>query len=128
MPAWAEYKAAARERGNLALELFVVESTPQVAGPALQETLPDHLAYQNEMEAAGNLVFAGPLSDETGEMMNGAGLIVYRAESFEAAKKIADADPMHATGKRSYSLRRWLVNEGSFTVSVALSDQTVDFS
>ena len=29
MPAWNEYKKAAKERGSLALELFVVESTPQ---------------------------------------------------------------------------------------------------
>lgn len=128
MPAWADYKETARARGSLALELYVVESTPQVEPAALQETLPAHLAYQKEMEQAGKLAFAGPLSDPTGELMNGTGLIVYRAASLEDARRIADADPMHAQGKRSYTLRRWLVNEGSFTVSVGLSGQSAVFS
>lgn len=127
MPKWQDYKAHARERGNLALELYVVESTPQVEPESLQATLPAHLEYQKHQERAGKLAFAGPLSDDTGELMEGTGLIVYRAASLDEARQIADADPMHAEGKRRYRLRRWLVNEGSFTVSVGLSDQSVRF-
>ena len=87
--------------------------------------MPDHLAYQAEQEKSGALAFAGPLSDLTGEQMEGCGLIVYRADSFEAAKAIADADPMHSTGTRTYTLRRWMINEGSFRVDVKLSAQQV---
>ena len=52
-------------------------------------------------------------------------LIVYRAESFEAARALAEGDPMHARGARSFTLRKWLVNEGSFSVSVQLAGQSV---
>jgi len=125
MPSFSEYKEIARSRGALAYEVFVVESTPIVGPDALQQTLPAHLEYQQTLEAQGALVFAGPLSDTEGEAMSGGGLIVYRAGSFAAARALADADPMHRDGKRSYTLRRWLINEGSITVSLALSSQTL---
>lgn len=124
MPAWNDYKRAAKERGSLALELYVVETTPQKP-EQLGDTLPAHLRYQIEQEQSGALVFAGPLSDETGEQMQGSGLIIYRAESMAAARAIADADPMHASGVRSYTLRKWLVNEGGFQLEVKLSTQSV---
>ncbi len=125
MPSWSEYKEIARERGSLAHELYVVISTPCGAEQAVKENLAAHLAYQGEQEAAGKLAFAGPLSDESGEVMNGTGMIVYRADSLEQARKIAEGDPMHAAGARSFTLRRWLINEGSLTVNVKLSAQSV---
>ena len=128
MPAWNEYKKAAKERGSLALEMFVVESTPAKAPEDVQANLPAHLEYQRSQEIAGTLAFAGPLSDATGELMQGTGMIVYRAESMEAARKIADGDPMHSSGARSYILRKWLINEGSFSLNVGLSTNKVDFS
>jgi len=128
MPAWNDYKKAAKERGSLALELFVVESTPAKAPEDLQANLPAHLEYQRSQEIAGTLAFAGPLSDATGELMQGTGMIVYRAASMEEARSIADADPMHATGTRTYVLRKWLINEGSFSLNVGLSTNKVGFS
>lgn len=125
MPKWSEYKEQAQSRGSLAYELFVVESTPAKPPEDLKKVLPDHLAYQGQQEESGALAFAGPLSDLTGELMEGCGLIVYRAESFDAAKALADADPMHATGTRTYTLRRWMINEGSMRVDVKLSSQRV---
>jgi len=68
---------------------------------------------------------AGPLSDETGELMEGVGMIVYRAESLAAAKALAEADPMHKSGTRNFTIRRWLVNEGSFQLDIKLSAQRV---
>ena len=125
MPLWNEYKEIARERGSLAFELFVVESTPAVDPDRLKETLPKHLAYQKEMEDAGKLFLAGPLSDDTGEQMVGAGLIIYRAESMDAAREIASNDPMHAEGCRTFTLRKWLVNEGSPSFETRLADKKV---
>lgn len=125
MPAWETYKQEARARGALALELFVAVSAPVAAPEALRAVLPDHLAYQGELERAGKLAFAGPLSDETGTEMIGMGMMVYRAETFEAARALAEADPMHKAGARSFTLRKWLVNEGSLTLSVGLSGRTV---
>ena len=124
MPAWTEYKKAAQERGSLACEMFAIVSTP-VKPENLQANLPAHLEYQGQMELQGNLVMAGPLSDPTGEVMEGVGMIIYRAESLEAAKTLADADPMHSTGTRDYTIRRWLVNEGSFQLDIKLSAQSL---
>lgn len=128
MPAWEEYKQAAKARGSLALEMFVVESTPAKTPEDVKENLPAHLAYQQEQEKAGTLAFAGPLSDATGELMQGTGLIVYRAASMEAARQIADADPMHSSGARTYVLRKWLINEGSFSLNVGLSTGKLGFA
>jgi len=124
MVAWNDYKTAARERGSLALELYVIESTPE-RPEQLGDTLPAHLAYQAEQEQKGTLAFAGPLSDESGNEMKGTGLIVYRAPSMEAARAIAEADPMHSTGTRRFTLRRWLVNEGSLQLDLKLLAQSV---
>lgn len=121
MVAWSEYKETARSRGALALELFVVESTPAGSPEAIRDNLPDHLAYQREMEMQGKLRLAGPLSDPSGEEMVGAGLIIYCAGTIEEARAMAEADPMHASGARSFTLRKWLVNEGSLSINVGLS-------
>ncbi len=125
MPAWSEYRDTARARGALALELYRIETTPIVPPQELGETLPAHLDYQKKLEAEGKLVLAGPLSDDSGEQMNGSGMIIYRAESMEQARRLAENDPMHAQGKRSFTLRRWLINEGSLTISVKLSGQSM---
>ncbi|MCO4838380.1 MAG: hypothetical protein KC426_09865 [Oceanospirillaceae bacterium] len=126
MPAWDDYKKAAKERGSLALELFVCISTPATTPEDLQANLPAHLAYQKTQEIAGTLAFAGPMSDPTGKLMLGTGMIVYRASSMDEAKSIADADPMHKTGTRTYVLRKWLINEGSMMLNVGLSTNKVD--
>lgn len=125
MVAWADYKAEAKSRGALALELYVATSTPAKEPQDVKAVLPDHLAYQAGLERAGSLAFAGPLSDESGENMQGMGLIIYRAASLEAARLLAQEDPMHKTGARKFTLRRWMINEGSLTLSVGLSTQHV---
>ncbi len=128
MPAWTDYKRAAEERGSLALELYVVASTPAKPPEEIRATLPAHLAYQAEQEKAGALVLAGPLSDLTGKQMQAEGLIVYRAPSLEAARALAEADPMHASGARTFTIRRWLVNEGALNLSVGLSTGRVSLT
>lgn len=125
MPKWEDYKAEAKGRGALAMELFVVRSRPAGDMGLVKATLPDHLAYQKKMEAAGSLVMAGPISDETGEEMQAEGMIIYRAANLDAARAMADGDPMHAVGARSYDIRKWLVNEGSLSFSISLSSQSV---
>ena len=125
MPSWNEYKETARSRGALAFELFVVESTPDATPEEMLAVLPAHLDYQKKMEADGTLFLAGPLSNDEGDQMSGGGLIVYRAASLEDARTIAEADPMHKEGKRQFTLRKWLVNEGSPSFSTTLSNQKV---
>ncbi|MEO0831055.1 MAG: YciI family protein, partial [Pseudomonadota bacterium] len=115
---WQEYKREVKERGALALELYVALSKPAKEPERVKNVLPEHLAYIAKLETEGVLAFAGPMSDETGENMEGMGMIVLRAESMEQARALAAADPMHESGARSFVLRRWLINEGSVTLSV----------
>jgi len=128
MPAWDTYKSEAKARGALALELYVVHSVPAKPPEDLRVSLPDHLEYQNKLEAKGTLVLAGPMSDESGTQMQGMGLIIYRAASFEQAQEIAENDPMHRSGARSFTLRKWMINEGSLTINIGLSGQSVSLS
>lgn len=128
MPKWEEYKSEAKGRGALAMELFVVRTKPTGDMGLVKATLPDHLAYQKQMEDAGTLVMAGPVSDETGDLMEAEGMIIYRAANLDAARALADGDPMHKTGARSYDIRKWLVNEGSLSFTVSLSSQSVAVS
>lgn len=121
MVAWNDYKKTAKDRGALALELYVVDSKPKKAPEDVKESLPSHLAYQRDLELRGILVMAGPLSDPTGEIMVGAGLIIYRAASMEEARGLAEADPMHQSGARGFTLRKWLVNEGNISLNMGLS-------
>ena len=127
MPKWDDYKQHAKERGSLAFELYAVQSFPSGSPEAVKDALPDHLAYQGMLEEKGILFLAGPISDETGEEMIGAGLIIYRTTSLEHAKEIAANDPMHQVNARSFTVRRWLINEGGFSLSLGLSKQTVTF-
>ncbi|MEO9516804.1 MAG: YciI family protein [Paracoccaceae bacterium] len=125
MVAWADYKADAKSRGALALELYVAMSTPDKEPQDLKALLPDHLAYQAELESKGLLALAGPMSDESGDNMQGMGLIIYRADSLEAARALAEADPMHKSGARTFVMRRWMINEGSLNLAVGLSTNSV---
>ncbi|MFK7994511.1 MAG: YciI family protein [Granulosicoccus sp.] len=128
MPDWSTYKASAKQRGALALELYVTESTPISDELALKTILPEHLEYQRKLETEGKLFLAGPLSDDTGTLMEGSGLVIYRCGSLEEARVLAENDPMHAKNVRKYRLRRWLINEGSPQFSTALSSQSVKLS
>lgn len=125
MVAWADYKAEAKSRGALALELYAAISTPAKEPQDVKDSLSGHLAYQAELERAGSLAFAGPMSDETGDHMQGTGLIIYRADSLEDARVLAQNDPMHQSGARTFTMRRWMINEGSLNVSVGLSTKNV---
>jgi uncharacterized protein YciI len=128
MVAWTEYKAEAKSRGALALELYVATSIPAKAPEDVKAALPAHLAYQAKLEGDGSLAFAGPMSDETGDHMQGMGLIIYRASSFDAAHALAKADPMHQSGARAYTMRRWMINEGSVSLHVGLSTKNISLT
>lgn len=121
MAAWTDYKEQARERGSLAFEVFVAISSPRKTPEEMAAVRPDHLAYVQSLESSGSLMFAGPLSDESGENTAGIGMLIFRAASFEQARTLAANDPMHATGARTFVLRRWLINEGSLNISIGLS-------
>ncbi|MGE3148144.1 MAG: YciI family protein [Pseudorhodoplanes sp.] len=125
---WRQRIENARKEGLAAREYFVVFTEPVGGKDAVQRHLGIHLQYQRELERRGVLVAAGPLSDEQGEAWTGKGMIILRADTMEGARAIADADPMHRDGVRTYRILPWLMNEGSFTLTVKLAAQQVDFS
>jgi len=109
-----------RTDGNLlGLELWIIE-TVAVDINLMMATMESHIRHQLKLEREGIMFAAGPVFEIDAEMPS-AGVIVIRADSAEDAKKIADTDPMHSSGARSYTLRKWIVNEGSFTVTVPFS-------
>lgn len=59
-----------------------------------------------EARSRGALVLAGPMSDQTGDEVQGTGLIVHRAASFDAARALAEADPMHTVRTRAFTPRK----------------------
>ncbi|MGM4982648.1 MULTISPECIES: YciI-like protein [Rhizobium] len=60
------------------------------------ETRPAHVEHLNKLNAEGTLKIAGPFLDADGKP-NGS-LVVVSAETIEAAKAIADADPYTKAG------------------------------
>lgn len=128
MISWDDYKAESKARGSLAMEVFVVESKPNASLETIKQFLEAHLAYQSKMESLGALMFAGPLSDASCESLDGTGLIIYRAQSLQEANEIAEKDPMHSNGARSFTIKRWLINEGSLQLDIKLSAQSVTLS
>lgn len=113
-------------RKFLGLQLYVIESSP-ARSPETLASLPDHLAHQQDLERRGILFSAGPLWEEGNEIPV-AGMIVIRANSFDEARAIADSDPFHQRGIRSYRIRKWSVNEGALQIGLTLSDQSLRFT
>lgn len=120
-PTWKEMIAAATAKGMLAKEFFIVFTSPTGDLDKVQEARAEHLEYQVEIEQKGIMFAAGPLADDDGNW-GGDGMIVIRADSLEAATRIAAADPMHSSGARKFHIRPWLMNEGGFNLRVTFSD------
>jgi uncharacterized protein YciI len=113
----------ARRKKFLGKNYYVVVTTPTAPREKLEPLIPAHLANQVRLEKEGIMFAAGPLTKEDGTRHGG--MFVLRANSFEEARAIADADPLHKAGLRTYTLMRWTVNEGSYQLRINYSDQTV---
>jgi uncharacterized protein YciI len=118
--------AAARpdERHSGAQMVVFLCFTEPAAGVSSDEDIRPHLeshkSWLADVEAASELLFAGPMLDE-GYRYSGSGLLVLRANSVAAAKEIADRDPLHSKGLRTYRIVPWQINEGQFDVRLTLS-------
>lgn len=116
-------RAQAMRDKMLSKRLWVV-ITKNVAPPEeLSKALEAHLDHQIRLEKEGIMFGAGPLSNPDGSP-TGTGMIIIRAESEAQARRIADQDPFHANGMRTYTLQQWSLNEGRITVTIDYSDQS----
>ncbi len=101
--------------------LYIIFSEPTEKGGDRRKIFPRHIAYQLEIENKGILFAAGPFVDASGKPQ-GSGMIIVRAKSMAAAKRIADNDPFHKQGYRRYRIQAWEINEGGFNLRVKFSD------
>ena len=63
---------------------------------------PEHRKYCAALKERGQLAASGPFTDQPGA------LIIYEAESLEAAEVLLKADPFHAAGVfHRWTLRPW---------------------
>jgi uncharacterized protein YciI len=105
-------------------QLYAIFTTPTDGLRAVFAGLEEHLAFQVSLEEEGILYAAGPMWTEDGEEWAGEGLVVVRAASLDEARAIAERDPMHRSGARSFRVRPWMINEGSVTIRLDNSSQT----
>ncbi len=110
-----------RRRGYLALQLYMVSTRPVHGIGPVMANLDAHLAFQEELEREGIMFAAGPNWTDDEQAWEGDGTVVIRATSLDQAKEIAARDPMHINGARTFTVRPWLVNEGTITVKLGLA-------
>lgn len=116
--------AVAALRDKMLRKRLWVVITKAVAKPEeLSKLLEAHLQHQIRLEKEGIMFGAGPLSNPDGSP-TGTGMIIIRAENEAEARRIADQDPFHSSGLRTYTLQQWSLNEGRLTITVDFSDQT----
>ena len=123
---YAPHVAALHDK-MLRKRLWVV-ITKAVAPPEeLSKLLEAHLQHQIRLEKEGIMFGAGPLSNPDGSP-TGTGMIIIRADSEAEARGIADQDPFHAKGLRTYTLQQWSLNEGRLNITIDFSDQSYRFA
>jgi uncharacterized protein YciI len=105
-------------------QLYAIFTRPVNGLGQILAGMEEHLEFQVSLEREGVLFAAGPMWTDDEASWEGDGLVVVRATSREAAIAIAERDPMHRSGARSFSVRPWLVNEGTVTVRFDYSSQT----
>lgn len=117
----ADVKAASS--AMLQKQLYAVFTVPAGGIEPILQGLEEHLAFQMQLEREGILYAAGPMWSDDEQEWNGDGLVVVRAASRAAAVAIAERDPMHRSGARTFTVRPWMINEGTMTVRLDLSSQ-----
>ena len=107
----------------LGKKLWVIMTKRVVPLEEVQKHTKAHLLHQIKLEKDGIMYGAGP-AVVPGASEASFGLIVIRAKDEAEARRIADADPMHKEGVRTYELYQWTMNEGRLNISIDFSDQT----
>jgi len=118
---WSDLVQYSNDHKLLAKQLYVVFSEPTNGIGPIMEVIDPHVEYQTRLEMDGTMFAAGPLATEDERSWSGEGMFVYRASSIDEARRFADGDPMHQSGARTYRIRPWLLNEGTFSVRLFYS-------
>lgn len=106
-------------------QLYAIFTSPTGdLGPVL-DTMEKHLEFQVGLEREGVMFAAGPLWNDDETEWHGEGMVIVRASSRDEAIAIARRDPMHESGARSFTVRPWMINEGSMTFRLDMSSQSL---
>lgn len=103
-------------------QLYVINTRPTNGLGPVMDNIGPHLEFQVRIEQEGIMFAAGPLWADDEETWEGEGMVIIRADSLDHARQIAESDPMHASGARTFTVRPWLINEGGFSLRVTFSD------
>jgi len=68
------------------------------------EILDEHKAYLQKYIDEGKIFAKGPFTDHSG------GLVIYKVDSYEEAKKLAENDPAVLEMSRTLTLKEWRSN------------------
>ncbi len=116
-------EAQALMAGMLQKPLFVARRAPRDLSRA-GEVLERHLLWAQAAERRGELFASGPFvgaQDGPGAL---GGMSILRASTLEEAEQIMAGDPFIKEGVYTATVRKWLLMEGGFTVTVRFSDQS----
>lgn len=118
---WQELVDYSETHDLLAKRLYVVFSEPTNGlGPVL-ENLDPHVEHQTRLERDGIMFGAGPFASDDEQRWDGAGMFIYRTSTMDEATKIAESDPMHQAGARRFTVRPWMLNEGTLSIRLYYS-------
>lgn len=81
-----------------------------------QEIQTAHLGHLTRMAQEGHLVVAGPFGDQEDETLRG--LALYRVESVEEARRLAEADPSVQAGRLEVEVMTWYTQKGALAFPV----------
>ena len=121
-PKITKHDILAASKGMLQKQLYVVFTRPTKGLGPVMAVIKEHLDFQCELERKGIMFGAGPFWADNETDWLGEGMVIIRAGSLAEAKAIAATDPMHKSGAREFTVRPWLLNEGTVTVKVTYSD------
>ena len=127
MASSAEERIRELTKNMLRKRLYVVLSKGGATPEQISAHLPQHLEYMINLERQGVLFASGPLAD-AGGATRGDGLTIIRAASTADARSIAEQDPFVVNKLRSFELKEWTVMEGTLSIKVNLSDQSLEIA
>jgi len=107
-------------------DLYVVFTTPTNGMGPVMENIEAHLKFQVTLEEKGIMFGAGPFWEDNESDWKGEGMVIIRANSLVEAREIAGSDPMHSSGARSFTVRPWLLNEGTLNIKLDYSKGTFE--
>jgi uncharacterized protein len=86
--------------------------TPEVT-PEVERIQAAHLAHLGRMAESGKMVIAGPFGEQQDPTFRG--MCLYKTETLEEARKLAEEDPAVKAGRLKVEAMAWFTEKGYMT-------------